>query len=211
MTFSKQTIGVWIVLIAATTRASAQTTQPVPASWDEAVRGAAAALSSQPGASPLEAFCSDRLIVHGLNSSERSTREQLQQYCNNLSLVSARVYAWPTETVAVDLGADIMAFDPMPIALRRQYSPRNESDARRSNVIARQWINAVLQPSADSYVGVLVLWEAPPPIAASQLIGAPPISDLKPPVIVLLRGEKDESGGVRIMRIAFGSAKQALN
>jgi hypothetical protein len=126
-------------------------------------------------------------------------------------LISARAFAWPSETVATDMGADIVASDLMPQAMRQQYAPRGESDARRSNQIARQWIAGVLQPTSSSFIAVLVLWEPPPMVAQTFMIGSAPPSEPNPPVIILLRGEKDESGDVRITRIAYGNVKEALN
>jgi hypothetical protein len=128
-----------------------------------------------------------------------------------VTLISARAYAWPSETIATDLGADISACELMPQAMRRQYAPRDDADARRSNQIAKQWIGSVLQPTSDSFIAVLVLWEPPPIVSQTFMIGSAPTTEPNPPVIVLLRGEKDESGNVRITRIAYGNVKEALN
>ncbi|HVT88055.1 MAG TPA: hypothetical protein VHD56_04315 [Tepidisphaeraceae bacterium] len=190
---------------------AAQTTQPAPAAWGQLISNLSQSIIDESGAVQTAAMVGDDVIVRGLDGNQNHTRYHLLQRTQGLTIISSRVYTWPAETIATDLGADFKAFDNFPATLRKQFCTREEKDQRdRANSIARQWLAASLDPSANDLIAVLVLWEAPAPVTSNLLLGNNAAPEIKQPLFVLIKGKQKGESDAAISQIVFGDALQAL-
>ena len=191
------------------TRVAGQATQPAPSRWAEVVTQVAAALSDESGAAGLGSLVTDDVSIQSFGNSTSESRYRVQQQTGGLNLVAARAYSWPAETIASDLAADVRESASMPETVRQQFTPRDDAEAKRANATAQQWVFNVLQPAPGQVVALIVFWE-PQPMTTSFLLGmAPP--EPKPPLFILLKGQKGGNDEFHITHIVYGDARQALN
>lgn len=206
---------VWASMLALAPKALSEssTTQPAPAEWGDILNTIARGLTGGPDyASALDSFVPNEVPIRNFGSPESTTRTKIKQQTEGLTILASRVYAWPADTIATDLASDFRACENFPETLRRQFSPRDDSDVKRTNTIAQLWVNRVLNPGPGQLVGILVLWEPPPPVTtASLLLGTTGLSETKQPYFVLIKGMKTSDGQYHITQIVCGDANQALN
>jgi hypothetical protein len=200
------------ILLGFASKAWSQTTQPAPDDWGQIVNVVARGLVGESDAqSSLSAVVTDDVPIRRFGSTDSDSISRLQQTMDGLAVLAARAYVWSAESVASDVTADFRAYAGLPESIRRQFIPRDDSDLKRCNAIAQQWINAILRPNSGELVGVIVLWEPPPPVTTtSLLLGARP-PEIKQPYFVLLKGFRGDDGQVRVTQIVYGDARQALN
>ena len=213
----------------APTAASALASSAAPSAWVQIVTDLTDALvsdtSSTSTANALEKLLPDDVKICQFGSADPDTRDRLHQQTAGLSLVAARAYPWPAETIASDLGSDIQNCDALPEELRKEFVPRSDDDARHANVTAQQWVFNLLQPAPGQVVGVIVVWETTPGVNPDSLTilstpnsaaASPPpqTENYKHPVFLLIKGAKisDAGGGkFKITQICYGDVRRALN
>lgn len=185
-----------------------------PAGWPDQLALLARALvsdSDDPAADDerLASLLSADLIVRQMGSSGYESAARLRQLTVGLMPIAARAYTWPATTVATDLAQDLGRCDSLPQAIRGQFCPRDDAQARRFNHVASQWMASVLQPQPGQLVGVIVLWEPLPPITTTLLLGTTP--EPKQPLFVMVKAVADDDGTVRITHLVYGDVRQALS
>jgi hypothetical protein len=190
--------------------APAQTTQPAPAAWGLTIINLAQALTAESGAAQTSAILGDDAVVRQFGGTQNRDRYFLLDRTEKLTVISARAYTWPAETLAADLAADCKASENLPLTLRRRYMPRDEAEMKRANTVARQWMVSSLDPSGSDLVAMIVLWEAPPPVTNSLMLGTAPVTEFKHPLFILIKGRQNVNGDIQISQILFGDASQAL-
>jgi hypothetical protein len=204
--------------------ARAQTTQPaeqpadadLPAAsttftWNETVQSLATLLTAADAdAAAVSSLIPDRSPITRFGSTEMEARVHLRNQTEGLMIVSARGYSWPAAQIATDLAEDVSKCEAMSDRLREQYMPPDDAGGRRANTVAQQWIQSVLDPAPGQMVALIMLWDPPPSPTASLLLGNPTPPEVRQPLLILLKGEKGDDGQHRIVKVAFGDARQAL-
>ena len=170
----------------------------------------------------IDSLVPDDVKIQSFGSSDFEPRTRLAQQTSGLTIVAVRAYAWPAETVASDLSTDVENCDVFPAALRKEFMPRDETDAKRANATAQQWIFNLLQPAPGQTVGVIVLWPTQPTIGVTSFGLTPAANVQQPaqqdvnqqPIFVLVKGTKagdDDGGAFKIMHVIYGDVRRALN
>jgi len=211
-----------------TTAAAALASSAAPAPWVQVVSDLTDALisdtNSTSSANVLEKLLPDEVKICQFGSPDADTRERLHQQTARLSLVAARAYPWPAETIASDLGSDIQNCDAIPEELRKEFVPRSDDDAKHANITAQQWVFNLLQPAPGQMIGVIVVWDTDSGLNPDSLTvlstpnaAAAPApaqnENYKHPIFVLVKGTKvsDANGGkFKITQICYGDARRAL-
>lgn len=188
----------------------AQTTRPAPENWGANIQTLAKAMGDESGAADAAMLISDDAQIREFGSNQNDTRYRLLQRTGGLSVISARVYSGAIETAASDLGEDLKACDAMPANMKKQFTPRDEIEAKKANAVAKQWIGGLLNPAAGELVAVIVLWQPPVVINTANVLLGTPDQELKEPLFVIIRGKQLPNGDMKIAQIAFGDARQAM-
>ena len=185
-----------------------------PAGWSDQVALLARTLvsdSDDPSADAerLARLLSPDLTVRQMGSIGNESAARLRQLTVGLMPIATRAYTWPATTIASDLAQDLGKCDSLPQAIRGQFCPRDDAQARRFNQVASQWMVNVLQPQPGQLVGVIVLWEPLPPITTTLLLGTTPVP--KQPLFVMVKAIAAEDGTFRITHLVYGDVRQALS
>jgi hypothetical protein len=105
----------------------------------------------------------------------------------NASLVGGHGYVHPPHGMAGDLAVDFKKAAAVPDGPKARFLMDDESDLRRANATAVQWLETQLEAKNGMLVGAIVMWTA-----ANE------------PVFLLVKGE--EAGGVvKIRTILYGT------
>ena len=190
-------------------KSSAQTTQPyAPQAWSDLVNKVANQLTEEPAPASLRELISDDLPIREFDSNSAQSRYRLQERTSRMKIISTHTYTWPATSIAADLATDMHDNEALPEPVRKQFTPRDDSDMVRANGVAQQWISGVLQPANGDCIAVVLMWEHPATTGNPTQTLAP---EAKQPLFVLLKAAKIDDDQYRIAQIAYGDAHQALN
>lgn len=108
-------------------------------------------------------------------------------------LIGAHAYSHPPMVMAADLAADFKNAEAVPDDTRRRMVPADESEMKRANATAVQWLTDVLKASNGEKVGVIVIWtSALPTVSAGEM------------TFVLVKGAEISPGEWRIGHVVYG-------
>jgi hypothetical protein len=117
------------------------------------------------------------------------------------TLVGAHAYLHPPMVMAADLSADFKTAAAVPERAKARFVVDDETDIKRANATAAQWIGETLGARNGTPVGVVVLWTprpAPPGVTPVSADGGHDV------VFVLCRGEEVKPGEYRITTVVYG-------
>ena len=189
--------------------ASGQTTQPsektpptapVEQAWPRAVESLAKALSKGDAAAA-ETVLSTRATMHGFESQQMVEVAALLQRLANSTLVGRHAYLRPPLAMAADIGADFKNAASIPEKSKFRFLVEEESDMKRANATAAQWVVEQLDARGGVPVGVIVLW-TPRPARVGSAESDATVFDV---VFVLCRGEEVAPHEFKITSLVFGN------
>lgn len=206
----RQWLGILVTLLIllGNARAAAQTTQPAPATWGQAVQAIAVSIVNNELDKVITSIAADDLPVREFGISRNETRQRLTQRAEGMQCLVNRAYIWNATTIASDMASDLKACETIPPSLRNPFIPRDDTDAKKANSTAQHWVGSILEPAAGDLVAVLMFWE-PPQATSTISLGNPP-PEPKQPLFVFIKGKMKEDGDIKITLISFGDSKQAL-
>lgn len=195
-----------------TAKSAGQTTQPSPSAWNDKITHLAKTLTDElNSAYRLDALIPENALVQQFGSIDTESRYRVQQHASGLMVISVRTYSWPADTVASDLATDVENHDALPETIRRQFLIRDDASRRKANTVAQTWISELLQPAKSQFVAVIMLWE-PQPLAVNPLFSIPQRTEIKQPLLILVKGEKDpRTDDIVITHLCYGDVRRALH
>jgi hypothetical protein len=188
----------WILMLLAAVvlPAAAQTTQPAPGTWDQAVQAAAKAFSSQ---DECTAFLCDDCIVRSFDTTAAKQIEDVEAHASGATLLMARSYQFPDGTIASDIGAAVVD-SQVPDDLKKLMSPGDTDSAAKANQTATRWVQNALGANAGDPVAVLVYFISD----ASQSKAADGQM-----LFVMLKGRQNAKGDYQVSQVVYGNSQQA--
>ena len=117
----------------------------------------------------------------------------LTRLTTEATLVGARAYAELPKALADDVATDVAGASAVPEERKKSFLPGAGGDARRANEIAAQWVDKVLAPEKGQRIGVLIFWHSGETEASAG------------PIFVLIRGETDDDGVLRVTGVVYGN------
>jgi hypothetical protein len=185
--------------------APASTAQPpaaqvrVSQAWPKAVERLAKAISK---ADPREtsALLSSRVIIHRFESLQTVETPVLLHRLGKSTLVGQHAYMQAPLVMAADIAADFKNAAAIDEKSKASFLIDDDSEMRRANSTAAQWVNEQLGTEAGTPIGVIVLWTPRP--AATGSGGETAIYDA---IFVLCKGEEVSPNEFSITTLIFGS------
>jgi hypothetical protein len=167
-------------------RRSTDAKGPANAAWARTVEGFAKALAKG-DLNAADGLVAPRATVRRFDGQGNDEVWTVFERTMNAKLVGGHGYVHPPHGMAGDLAVDFKKATGIPDAAKARFLMEDESDLRRANATAVQWLEVQLDAKSGMLVGAIVMW-----------------TSANEPVFVLVRGE--ESGGaVRIRSILYGT------
>lgn len=198
----------WIVIFAAVLGgglARGQTTQsarPAQNSWPEVVQKFSAALAAGDAAG--KSLLSDKPTIRLFTREDQEDISRLLHRTIGQTLLGAHAYLYPPLVMAADLAADFKNADEIPDPMKTHMIPRDETDMKRANATAAQWLGSILQAGDGQPVAVLLFWCAVQGLPGS-LADKEAEEQKYQPLFILLKGRESPGGGFAIQTIIYGN------
>jgi hypothetical protein len=159
------------------------------AAWSRVVDGFAKALAKG-DLNAVEGLVAPRASVRRFDGTGNDEVWTVFERTMNAKLVGGHGYVHPPHGMAGDLAGDFKKATAVPDAAKARFLVEDESDLRRANATAVQWLEVQLEAKGGTLVGAIVMW-----------------TSANEPVFVLVKGE--ESGGAaRIRSIVYGTPSE---
>lgn len=157
--------------------------------WARVVEGFAHALAKG-DLNAIEGLVVPRASVRRFDGAGNDEVWTVFERTMNARLIGGHGYVHPPHGMAGDLAGDFKKATTVPDAAKARFLLEDESDVRRANATAVQWLEVQLDAKPGMLVGAIVMW-----------------TPANEPVFVLVKGE--ESGGaVRIRSILYGTPSE---
>jgi hypothetical protein len=173
--------------------AAGQTTQPAPAvpeAWQQAVQHVADAAGDDSG---LRSLLSDNCTVRKFGTETDGDVQSLIDFLAGESALGVHAYFYPAQTIARDVAADVTASAQAGPRLKHDIAIDDPAVGNAASAVATQWVQLTLHASADTPIGVIVLWDARADLDNDRRLN-----------FVLVRGERQGDGSFHISAIYFG-------
>jgi hypothetical protein len=174
----------------------AQTTQPAPAEWDQAVQTFASALASSDDHSKQQ--LSDDCIIRSFDSSTKQLAD-LTAHTGGTNLLAAKAYLYPGGNIAGDI-ATAVAGSIASDDVKKLLTPAEGGATDKANSVAARWVQSLLSPADADPFAVMVFYTGDVTHAdttEAQIL------------FVMVRGRKDSSGSYVISQVVYGNSQQA--
>jgi hypothetical protein len=195
-------------VVAIATPVLGQTTQPVspvaarPAAedaWAVAVQKLAKSLVAGE-LDDTQALLTPRASVRRFDGSQTEETWRMAERAVKSTVIGQHAYSYPPLVMAADISADFKNAAAVPEKVKALYAIDDETEIKRANTTAAQWLAEELSATDRSPVGVIVLW-TPRPLPPGVKTSAAPAFDV---MFVLCRGQK-VGQQYKINAIVYGS------
>lgn len=181
--------------------ATGQTTRPADSTadaWPKAVESLARALING-NAATVQGMLSSNAVCRRFDSVNPDEPSRMLERLSKSVLVGQHAYLHPPLVMAADIAADFKNSTVVPDKGKAHFLVDDESQIKRANATAVQWVVEQLDARAATPVGVIVLWvPRPVPPGSSESSG----SDAQ---FLLCRGEQIAPGEFRFTTIVYGN------
>jgi hypothetical protein len=195
-----------VLLLMSARPASAQTTRPAPdQAWPQTMASFGKALLGGDIAA-MEKVLTPRATIRRFEATHDEESWRLFEHVGKSTLVGQHAYMHPPMVMAADVSADFKNAAAVPDKAKVKFMIDDETEMKRANATAAQWMGEIVEAKHGAPVGVLVLW-TPRPTAS----GAAPVSEAAPAydiVFILCRGEQVGTNKFRIASVVYGSPVQ---
>ncbi len=176
--------------------ACAQTTQPAPGEWDQAVQTFAGALSAS------DDHCKQQLtddcIIRSFDGSTKQVAD-LTAHTSGTTLLAAKSYLYPGGSIAADI-ATAVSGSTASDDVKKILVPAEGGATDKANSTAAHWVQNLLSPADGDPIAVMVFYTGD--IAHADTADAQVL-------FVMVRGRKDSGGAYLISQAVFGNSQQA--
>jgi hypothetical protein len=169
--------------------------------WSRTVEAFAKSLASG-DLTVTEAALTPRAVVRRFEMARGAETWRLAERAVQSMIIGQHAYVHPPLVMAADIAADFKNAAAVPEKSKAQYIVDDESEIKRANTTAVNWVVEQLNAAAGTPVGVIVLWTPrplPPGVKEAQ---STPVYDV---MWVLCRGEETAGHKFRINTVVYGS------
>lgn len=179
-------------------------TSPAPASppateeaWPKVIEQFAKALveSDRP---TVEGNLTARCAIRRFGALQNDEPSRLVSRFTRSTLVGQHAYMHPPLVMAADLAADFKNVTVVPDKEKSRFLIDDETEMKRANATAVQWVVEQLEARQGVPIGVVILWT---PRSALVFDSAPSAFDV---LFVLCRGEETAPGQYKLSSIVYG-------
>jgi hypothetical protein len=192
-------IGLFLI-VSFSASAVAQTTKPAaPATpeqkWAKTVESFAKALVE--GDLTAAGTLTSKATIRTFDSTVRLESWRIFDRVDKSTLVGQHAYLHPPLVMAADAAADFKNAAAVPEDAKNKFVIDDETEIKRANATAAQWICEQLSAGNNTPVGVIILW--------SPKSGSTPEAPQYEAVFVLCRGEENTTKAPRITTVVYGT------
>jgi hypothetical protein len=178
---------------------AAATAPAVDQEWPHAVEAFARAIAAGEVAT-VEAAMSARATVRRFESAQPVEPSHLTARLTKSTVVGQHAYLHPPLVMAADVAADFKNAVGIPERAKARFIVDDETDIKRANATAVQWVVEQLDARAGTPIGVIILWTPRPTVP-----GAPaPDGPTHDVTFVLCKGEEASPKTFKIHTVVFG-------
>jgi hypothetical protein len=178
---------------------------PRPASADQAWPQLVEAFAKSLAGGELNrsvAALAPRSSVRRFDSPRNEEWWRLAGRVENSTVIGQHAYIHPPLVMAADIAADFKNAAAVPDKAKAPYIVDDESEIKRANSTAVQWVVEQLNAEAGTPVGVIVLWTPRPLPPGAKESHSTRAYDV---MFVLCRGEETAGHKFRINTVIYGS------
>jgi hypothetical protein len=173
----------------------------VEQAWPRLVEGFAKSLANGE-LNPCVAALTPRSTVRRFDSARNEELWRLAGRVEKSTIIGHHAYIHPPLVMAADIAADFKNAAAVPDKAKAPYVVDDESEIKRANSTAVQWVAEQLNADAGTPVGVIVLWTPRPLPPGAKESESTPVFDV---MFVLCRGEEVAGHKFRINTVIYGS------
>ena len=184
--------------------------------WTRLVESFANALveGDQPA---VEGLMTNRSYIRRFEGGEFESADEMLGRISRSTLVGQHAYFHPALVMAADIAADFKHATAVPEKVRAGFLIDDQTEMKRANATAVQWVMEQLQVKQGSPVAVIVLWapKPAPQAPAEEPVAADPKPEEKAkpqpepqsfePLFVIVRGEEIDTHRFRINYVVYGN------
>ncbi|MGH7213792.1 MAG: hypothetical protein ACREIT_03395 [Tepidisphaeraceae bacterium] len=160
------------------------------APWPDAVqRFAQHLMAGDPTA--VRAMLSDRPSLQTFQRENQGDLSRLIERLIGAQLLGAHGYLHPPMVMAADIAADFKNGSDVPEAVKNRMVPDGDTEIKRANATAVQWLTQVLIAAEGEFIGAIIVW-------------APTAGANGEPMFVLVKGIEIAPGEFRMSRVIYG-------
>lgn len=171
---------------------------PVSQAWPKAVETLAKALSKGDVAQTAEVL-SSRPMIHRFDNLQTVETSVVLRRLGKSTLVGQHAYMQAPLVMAADIAADFKNAASIDEKSKAEFLIDDDTEMRRANETAANWVGEQLGKEAGVPIGVIVLWTPRPAATAG---GETAIYDA---IFVLCKGEEVNPNEFKITMLIFGS------
>lgn len=180
-----------------------QTTQPVakPAAeraWPLAVEKLAKSLVAGE-LDDTQAMLAPHASVRRFDGVQNEELWRMAERAVKSTIIGQHAYNGAPLVMAADIAADFKNAAAIPDPVKAQYTIDDETEIKRANTTAGQWLMEELNASEDAPVGVIVLWTPRPTLPG---VKSAPSFDV---MFVICRGQRIAENKYKMTSIVYGS------
>ncbi len=185
---------------AATAETPAVATEPtapaVDMSWPRQVEALAKTIVDGDRAA-LEAMLTSRSAIRRFGTSQAEESSRIMERLAKSVLVGQHGYLHPPLVMAADIAADFKRSTVVPDKSKSRYLIDDDSEMKRANATAVQWVVEQLGATQGTPVGVIILWTPKPaPVAGAPIFEA---------TFILCRGEEVGAQSFKMSNVVYGT------
>jgi hypothetical protein len=167
----------------------------------------------------VEGLMTNKSYIRRFEGGEFESAEEMLGRISRSTLVGQHAYFHPALVMAADVAADFKQATAVPEKVRASFLIDDQTEMKRANATAVQWVMEQLQVKHGSPVAVIVLWapklaapapaeepaDAKPNTKANEKAEPQPEPQTFEPVFVILRGEEIDTHRFRINYVVYGN------
>jgi len=195
---------VFAVLLLAAFTARGQATRPVAEQpWPKTMAAFAKALTNG-DIEGMGKVLAPRASIHRFDDNHDEESWQLFDRVGvKATLVGHHAYMHPPMVMAADVSADFKTAAAVPDKAKAKFLIDDETEMKRANATAAQWVGEMVSAKHGAPVGVMILW-TPKPSAAGGA-SSEPVYDV---LFILCKGEQVAGNKYRISTVVYGGPGQ---
>jgi hypothetical protein len=169
--------------------------------WPRAVEAFAKSLAGG-DLTATEAALTPRAVVRRFEAARGAETWRLAERAVKSTIIGQHAYVHPPLVMAADIAADFKNAAALPEKSKAQYIVDDDSEIKRANTTAVNWVVEELGVAAGTPVGVIVLWTPRPLPPGAKESESTPVFDV---MWVLCRGEETAGHKFRINTVVYGN------
>jgi len=169
--------------------------------WPRMVEALAKSLASG-DLDATQAVLTPRAVVRRFEAARGAETWRLAERAVKSTIIGQHAYIHPPLVMAADIAADFKNAAALPEKFKAQFIVDDDSEIKRANTTAVNWVVEELGVAAGTPVGVIVLWTPRPLPPGAKESESTPVFDV---MWVLCRGEETAGHKFRINTVVYGN------